>query len=58
MVNKAYEVVIETITTRVLVVSANNKGFAQIRAKAGAGEVVETSIRTSVKSVNEKELAS
>lgn len=58
MINKTYEVVIETITTRILHVNANNKGFAQIRAKAGAGDVVETSTQTLVKSCIEKELAS
>ena len=57
-IQKHYEVIVETVTTRVLHVSAANKGMATIKAKAGAGEIIETSTRVAVKSNVEKELVS
>lgn len=58
MANKTYEVTIEVTTTRIVHVSANNRGMAQIKAKAGAGDEIESTKRVAVKSVTEKELAS
>lgn len=59
MTNKTYEVVIEETLTYVIILEANNKGFAQIKAKAEAAKLCAgPRANLVVKSVNEKELTS